>query len=59
MTIVKYFLYLLVAVFLFISAGVVILDRGFFSESLGPGKIQGKIKCQVDCDCMIFEYFGK
>lgn len=43
MTIVKYFLYLLVAVFLFISAGVVILSGGFFSESLGPGEIQGKI----------------
>ena len=43
MTIIKYFLYLIVAVFLFISTGVVVLDRGFFSESLGPGEIQGKI----------------
>ena len=43
MTVFKYILYLLISIFLFVAVGIVILQQGFFSESLGPGKILGKI----------------
>ena len=47
MTVFKYILYLLISIFLFVAVGIVILQQGFFSESLGPGKILGKIKNHV------------